>query len=135
MKSYRAAALFMFAAATAGCGWSGSDDVAPLVTPAAAAPESFPFSGTTWTRTAAPSDDDWNVLKLFFQQYPNYADSADFAGEPFVFRSNGSDRMFIWTQPAVQGSRWQLVRRQGGRFFQDFGEGVPWTAAAVGGVE
>jgi len=134
MKSYRAAALVLFAAATAGCGWSGSDDVAPLVTPAAAAPESFPFSGTTWTRTAAPSDDDWNVLKLFFQQYPNYADSADFAGEPFVFRSNGSDRMFIWTQPAVQGSRWQLVRRQGGRFFQDFGEGVPWTAAAAAGA-
>ena len=135
MKSYRAAALCLFTAAIAGCGWSGSDDVAPLVTPAAAAPDSFPFSGTTWTRAAAPSDDDWNVLKLFFQQHPNYADSAHFAGEPFVFRSNGSDRMFIWTQPAVQGSRWQLVRRQGGRFFQDFGEGVPWTAAAVGGVE
>ena len=78
MKSYRTAALFLIAAASAGCGWSDSDDVAPLVAPAAAAPESFPFSGTTWTRTAVPSADDWKELQMFFQQHPNYADSADF---------------------------------------------------------
>jgi hypothetical protein len=119
--------MLVLLAATAGCGFSGHENVEPLTADDIQAPESWTFSGTTWTRTTAPADDDWKVLKAFFEQHPGYADSADLAGEPRVYCSAGSDRMFIWTHPAVEGSRWQLVRKQGGRFFQDFGAGVPWN--------
>lgn len=119
--------ILVLLALTAGCGLSGNEDVDPLTADSLQAAESWTYSGTTWTRNPAPADEDWRVLKVFFEQHPGYADSADLAGEPLVYRSAGSDRLFIWTQPAVDGARWQLVRKQGGRFFQDFGTGVPWS--------
>ncbi|MFM7040192.1 MAG: hypothetical protein ACKO2L_21000 [Planctomycetaceae bacterium] len=119
--------VLLMQAVSAGCGLSGHEDVDPLTADSIQAPDSWTFSGTTWTRTLTPADDDWKVLKVFFEQHPGYADSADLAGEPLVYRATGSDRLFIWTQAAVGGSRWQLIRKQGGRFFQDFGTDVPWS--------
>lgn len=126
MKSVLCPALLLLLTVSAGCGWSGGDDVSPLAAVSMPAPDSWSFSGTTWTRISAPSDDDWKVLKTFFDGQPGYTDSADLTGEPLVYRSAGSGHMFIWIHPAVTGSRWQLIRRQHGRFFQDSGTDLPW---------
>lgn len=124
--------VLLFCMLPAGCGLS-DDAASPLTAAAVQAPDAWSFSGTRWTRTTDPVEDDWKVLRTFFDQHPGYGDSADLAGQPIVYRSTGADRMFVWTQPALDGTKWQLVRRQGNRFYQDFGAGVPWDTGNTQG--
>jgi hypothetical protein len=111
-------------------GCSSSSDHANPLTPVESAepPTIWQFAGTQWTRTETATDSDWAVLQKFFEQQPRYAESAEFTGNPILYRNSGNQRLYLWINPAVDGSSWQLVRQQGQQFHRESGTGTPWQS-------
>ena len=112
----------------AGCGRS-SDNAEPLAASSSTDPPPvWSYSGTVWNLADTADHADWAALSKFFEQHPSYTDSAEFAGEPAVYRGSSGSRLFIWIRPVVDGFAWQLIRQQGHKFHQESGTGNPWDS-------
>lgn len=113
---------------SAGCGSSTSPETPLQALPSSAPPAVWKFAATEWTRTDNAADADWAVLRKFFEQHPSYAESAEFAGDPVLYRNSAKERLYLWIRPVVDGFAWQLIRQHGPKYHHESGTGIPWQS-------
>jgi hypothetical protein len=85
-------------------------------------PDQFSEGSDTWDRVEVQSASDTECLLRFFAMHNDLAGSPDMEGEPVVFQSGGTDRLFYWRNTTVDGLEWKCVRFERGKFF--FTEGT-----------
>lgn len=89
-------------------------------------PQEFKRDGTTWKYQPTLLTADRDCLTKFFGQNRDLAGSPEFEGQPELFLSGDSDRLFYWLNATPDGVLWRCVEFQKSKFAASEGSGNPF---------